>query len=246
MIIIFINNCIISSNLNYYLKDLGIEISAYKPLPFDLSSYIYLLNDGAVFLRFKTENCIKGMHTITSNDSVDKFISKGLIIPRRDYNVVLPNIRVKNCSFINSTFHVGENEYFVEYLIYSHIKYDDIDNMPSLSTALIDFRLTLLGINLNSNKDISEINENETSNNDKVEILKSKINELNEILSNNVNEETIQIFLKNNPIILKSPQFLYLNKNLVKILSPILYFLIYWTRAKYIHLLNWKNRLTKY
>ena len=88
------------------LNDLGIQDVKYEPLPFDLSSFIYLLDDGAVLIRFKTENCIKGMHTIILQDSMYNFISKGLIIPIRNKNIIISSIKVIDTSFKNTKFYV--------------------------------------------------------------------------------------------------------------------------------------------
>ncbi|MBL7128424.1 MAG: DUF4263 domain-containing protein [Ignavibacteria bacterium] len=191
----------LDETLHNNLKDIGLDSTDYKPYPKDLSSFIYLLNDGAVFIRFKVENYIKGYHKIIENKTLDNFIDQGLLIPLRNKNIIIPSIKVIDTSFVNTDIKVGDEEFHVEYLIYNHLKYDDKNLIPSFTKALLDYRVTILGLSFYKNKIIkkSNVNDKKTI----IERLETQLHEFETLLDTSPREEELQIFLKENPYLLK-------------------------------------------
>lgn len=188
----------LNKQYNEFISTLGIT-NLRNNVPPDLTSYIWLLKDGAVFMRFKTESALLGMHIMIENITIDKFISKGIIIPIRDYNINIPNVKVIDSSFENTQFQIGDRTFNVEYLIYNHIRYDEPQKLPTLSKALVDFRLTVLGIMMQNQTD----KKDKTPNDSVLVSLKSRLEELKRLLLGEVREEALQQFLLENPFILK-------------------------------------------
>lgn len=191
--------------------ELNTTASALKTLPEganifpkDYSNRIWLLKDGLVFIRYKTEGAIPGKtDTTIINETLEDWCRRGIVIPCQGRDVMVPAIVVapntflvlQNCSF---------NGLFIEYANISSLLYEQPELAPSISKAILDFKITVLGMMFQAGVGLLLPQPEQIIQHDKViEILEQRVEELKNLLIGEVDEEKLQSFLKQNPFLLK-------------------------------------------
>ncbi len=181
---------------------MGGTFSFDEIFPTGLSNQILLFTDGIIFIRQKLEGA-KQLKTFIFNFNLDYWLKDGIKIPKNDAIVNLPSILMKpgaslilnNCSF---------NGIHISYLHFSSFYYDKIELAPGAIKAIIDFRISMLGMILQSGSAYFAPKVETIIQTDNVlEQLQKKIEELKRLLGAEVNEEKLQIFLRQNPFLLK-------------------------------------------
>jgi Domain of unknown function (DUF4263) len=181
---------------------LGGTINFDDIFPTELSNQILLFTDGIIFIRQKLAE-LKPPKTFIFNFNLDDWLKDGLKIPQNDLILGLPSILMgpgaslilNNCSF---------NELHIDYLHFSSFLYDNMELAPGAIKAIIDFRISILGMILQSGSAFFTPKVEQIIQTDNVlEQLQKKIEELKKLLETEVNEEKLQIFLKQNPFLLK-------------------------------------------
>lgn len=170
--------------------------------PTGLSNQILLFTDGIIFIRQKLEES-RHLKTIIFNFNLDYWLKDGLKIPQNDLILGLPAILMgpgaslilNNCSI---------NEFHIDYLHFSSFLYDKMELRPGAIKAIIDFRISILGMILQSGSAFFAPKVEQIIQTDNIlDRLQQKVNELKVLLEAEVNEEKLQIFLKENPFLLK-------------------------------------------
>ena len=170
--------------------------------PADAFGIVWLLRDGLVLVRFKTFGKHPSFQTRIIDLTVGDWLQKMWLIPVGEKEVSLArmfrgssHITLTNCTF---------NEIHIEYAHVSHVYYDDPDLASNVSRAVLDFKLTVLGMILHSGGAVlSAIRETSASPEKTVELLAQKVSQFRDLLTTHTREEDIQSFLKENPFFLK-------------------------------------------
>ena len=170
--------------------------------PTDPFGIVWLLKDGIVFVRFKTSGKHPPFQTRILDLTVGYWLQKLWLIPVGEGEVSLAgmfsgstNVTLRNCRF---------NEIHIDYAHVSHVYYDDPSLASNISRAALDFRLTLLGMILQSGAAVlSTAREQAASPEKTVELLAQKVGQFRDLLTGGAREEEIQIFLKENSFFLK-------------------------------------------
>jgi hypothetical protein len=96
------------------------------------------------------------------------------------------------------------NEIFIDYLNVSSARYDQPELAPNIAKSILDFRITLLGMILQSGGAVlSPVHDQVIKSDSVIAELEQKVNELKHLLKEEVDEEELQIFFKQNPFLLK-------------------------------------------
>jgi hypothetical protein len=170
--------------------------------PMDASGIVWLLKDGVVFVRFKTSGKHPPFQTRILDVTVQHWLQNIWVIPVGGREVSLAatfggssNITLINCQF---------NEIYVDYVHLSHAFYKGEALAPNQAKAILDFRITLLGIILQSGGAVlSPTRETAVPQEKTVEMLRDKTGQFRTLLSGGASEEDIQKFLKDNPFLLR-------------------------------------------
>jgi hypothetical protein len=197
---------ITQDNLIYKYKETALGLGGIhnfdEIFPSGLSNQILLFTDGIIFIRQKLEGG-RHLQTFIFNFNLDSWLKDGLKIPQNDLILGLPAILVgpgaslilNNCSI---------NEFHIDYLHFSSFLYDKLELKPGAIKAIIDFRISILGMILQSGSAFFAPNFEQIIQTDNIlDRLQQKVNELKVLLESEVNEEKLQIFLKENPFLLK-------------------------------------------
>lgn len=189
---------------NRTASSLGDLVNGEEIFPKDLSSLIWLLRDGIAFVRYKTEGLKTGTDIRVLDVGLEDWFERGWIIPVKGGEISLAgviqgpsnNITFKNCTF---------DGIVIEFANFSHVRYDHPELAPTFTKAVLDFRLTLLGMILQSGGAIiSPIIQQPIQPDKVIEQLQAKIEHLKELLNNKVNEEDLQSYLRQHPFLLRA------------------------------------------
>ena len=189
---------------NRTASSLGTVVNGEEIFPKDLSSLIWLLRDGIAFVRYKTEGVKKGIDIRVVDISLNDWFDRGWILPVKGGEISLAgfikgpsnNITFKDCTF---------NGIYIEFANFLHVYYDHPELAPTFAKAVLDFRLTLLGMILQSGGAIITPIIQQPIQPDKViKQLQQKVAHLKELLNDDVNEEALQSYLKLHPFLLKA------------------------------------------
>jgi len=170
--------------------------------PTDSSGIVWLLRDGIVFVRFRTSGKHPPFQTRIMDFTVGDWLHKMWLIPVGEREVSLSgvfsgssNITLTNCTV---------NENHIDYAHVSHVYYDAPGFAPKISKAVLDFRLTLIGMIFQSGAAVlSTARETSAPPEKTVELLAKKVGQFRDLLAGGAREEGIQSFLKENSFLLK-------------------------------------------
>jgi len=170
--------------------------------PTGLCNQILLFTDGIIFIRQKLDK----YHFIKSfifNFDLNHWIKDGLKIPYKEQFVCVHSILMQPGAslILNKCIIDG---YHFDYLHYSIFYYDQNELSPTAIKAIIDFRISILGMILQSGSAFFTPKIEQIIQSDNIlDRLQQKVNELKVLLETEVKEEKLQYFLKENPFLLK-------------------------------------------
>lgn len=168
-------------------------------IPDEISSVVWALKDGVAFVRYHSPGQTGIVSFRSINISLEQWSNEGLIVPipqgeislaKAGFMRGLGNVTLKDCSI---------NDINIPYAEITHAFYDQ-GQMPSpVERAVIDFQLAFLGIQLREQNSTPEKAETSADTIKKLRDISSKF----EVLLNDAErEEDLQIFLKENPMVL--------------------------------------------
>jgi len=168
-------------------------------LPQDISSMVWGLKDGVAFVRYKTVGAKAQLDFRVLPITLEEWGNDGLIVPLPAGDISLARagfIRgAGNVSLINCAF----NDIHIPFVQFSHLRYGDPTNTPSVERAVLDFQLALLGLQTQpqANGSPQAVSGVET-----VAKLKKLADEFESLIGAGTKEEELQLFLKANPFVL--------------------------------------------
>jgi hypothetical protein len=176
------------------------DLEFSNTIPEDLSTIVWALNDGVAFVRYHSPG-IKGNVAFRSwNITLKQWGEEGLVIPTQKGELSLArggfigglgNFTLKNGNF---------NEIHIPYVELRHAYYDK-GQMPSpVERAIIDFQLAFLGAHLREQPPVSRGSPN--ANDQTITRLREISANFEALLGDAQKEEDLQIFIKENPMVL--------------------------------------------
>jgi len=167
-------------------------------LPESISSTVWGLKDGVAFVRYKTVGPKARVDFRALPITLDEWGKEGLIVPLEKGDFSLARARVVaglgNFSMINCQV----NDVHIPYVEFSHLRYGASENIPSVERAILDFQLTLLGLQTQQPSQQGQpISGTQT-----LAVLKEIADGFEKLLNEGTKEEELQVFLKAHSFIL--------------------------------------------
>ena len=176
----------------------ALSLKTEEVLPIDVSTTVYGLKDGVAFVRHKTFSGRPGVVFQALPMTLSNWAKDGLLVPLEHGEISLAragairglgHITLMNCSI---------NGIQIPYAELSHMKYGDTVNTPAVERAILDFQLTLLGLQTQTAETISVTLPSRVT----ISKLQALSDEFEKILEDETREEDIQKFLKTNSFVL--------------------------------------------
>lgn len=176
---------------------LNLDVAA--TIPDELSSVVWALKDGVAFARYLSPGTTGNVSFRSLNISLEQWGNEGLVVPTPQGEISLVkaglirglgNITLNNCQI---------NEIHIPYIEISHAFYDK-EQMPSpVERAVIDFQLAFLGMQLREQNVVpgQTIEDANT-----IKKLRKLASQFESLLNDAEREEELQLFLKENPMVL--------------------------------------------
>lgn len=189
-------------NRRSYLNEISPEINDNLEafFPSNISSRIYACIDGVVLLRYAISSLKSEFEIRYFNEKLEKLLDH-LPAPTQLGDINFSQfIRVGSGAEIrifNSVF----NDIIIEFLWINSFLYEDEIKLARIEEALIDFKLYLTGITIDSSIKPLQNKDRDTKN--ILHKIENLIRDFEEILENATKEEEIQEFLKENTILIK-------------------------------------------
>jgi hypothetical protein len=177
-----------------------LELKVSKTIPENLSSIVWALKDGVAFVRYEDDKNKGHVGFRSLNITLEQWGNEFLIIPTSQGEISLAKsgiirglggITFLNC-LLNNT-HVG-------YIELRHAYYDKKELPSGVERAIIDFQLALLGAQLREQTAMSDVSPNKPD--QTISKLEEIAQHFEELLLSAEREEELQVFLKNNPLVL--------------------------------------------
>jgi hypothetical protein len=177
----------------------SLELPFEEKLPESISSTVWALNDGVAFVRYQTVGAKAKVEFRVHPTTLKQWGNEGLIVPIAGGEISLAqaglirglgNVSIMNCN-IN-----GVN---IPYAEFSHLRYGEIENAPSIEQAVLDFQLAIIGFQTQS---AAAPASQAVTGAQTINILKKLADEFETLIAAGSKEEELQVFLKKNPFIL--------------------------------------------
>ena len=179
----------------------ALSLKAGAALPGDLASTVWGLRDGVAFVRHKS---VPGHPTVEFRIlpiTLQEWGDKGLVVPVGAGEISLASaglIRTQgHVTFINCTL----NGIYLPYAEFSHMRYGDEFNIPAVERSILDFQLTLLGLQIPGVPEEPEV-AGRVSAEATIKRLEEIASQFQDLLRGDQQEEALQRYLKENPFIL--------------------------------------------
>lgn len=170
-----------------------------EELPEDISSTVWGLKDGVAFVRYKTVGTTSRVDFRVLPITLEQWGNEGLVVklPGGEFSLARAGfIRgTGNISMINCLF----NDIQIPFVEFSHLRYGDETNTPSVERAVLDFQLALLGL---QTQPASGESRQTVTGAHTITVLKQLADNFASLIDSGTKEEELQIFLKTNPFIL--------------------------------------------
>lgn len=176
------------------------ELKYSHTIPEDLSTIVWGLSDGVAFVRYHSPG-IKGNVRFSSwNITLKKWGEEGLVVPTPKGEISLArsglmrglgNFTLNNCTF---------NEIHIPYVELRHAYYDKGQMPTPVERAIIDFQLAFLGLHLREQPPVSGGSPVTTDHT--ITRLKEISTNFEYLLNDAEKEEELQVFIKENPMVL--------------------------------------------
>ena len=167
-------------------------------LPQSISSTVWGLIDGAAFVRHKTIGSRAGVEFRILPWTLEQWSKEGLIVPLEGGDFAFARARIfgglGNICFIN----FQADNVHVPYAEFAHLRYGESSNIPSVESAVLDFQLTLLGLQTQQDHQTTRPIESAQT----ITILQQMADTFEGLLNEETKEEELQIFLKQHSFML--------------------------------------------
>ena len=176
----------------------ALSLKTEEVLPADVSTTVYGLKDGVAFVRHKTFSGRPSVVFRVLPMTLSEWAEDGLLVP-----VVNGELSLARAGAIRGLGHItfmncSINGIEIPYAELSHLKYGDTINTPAVERAILDFQLTLLGLQTQTAETASVTLPSQET----ISKLKALSDEFEKILEDETREEDIQKFLKTNSFVL--------------------------------------------
>lgn len=169
-------------------------------IPEYLSTVVWALSDGVAFVRYHSPG-IKGNVTFRSwNITLKQWGDEGLVIPTSKGEISiarggiirgLGNFTFNDCNF---------NEFHIPYIELRHAYYARGEMPKPVERAIIDFQLTFLGMHLREHAQVAK--DAPVTTDQTITLLKEVSSNFEALLNDAQKEEELQVFIKENPMML--------------------------------------------
>ena len=177
----------------------SLELPFEEKLPESISSTVWALKDGVAFVRYQTVGPKAKVEFRVHPTTLEQWGNEGLMVPIAGGEISLAQAGLMrglgNVSLMNCTIN-GVN---IPYAEFSHLRYGDIENAPSIEQAVLDFQLAIIGFQTQS---ATAPASQAVTGAQTIDILKQLANEFEALIAAGSKEEELQVFLKSNPFIL--------------------------------------------
>jgi hypothetical protein len=176
-------------------------------LPEEMTSIVWGLRDGAAFVRYKSFNKQPGVEFRVWDVPLEEWATKGLILPTEKGEISLASaglIRgLGTITMINTTIQTPQiGAITIPFAELSSMRYGDSEGLPSVERAILDFQLTLLGMQVQGGILHMRDSQQPSSTQSTIEKLEEIAEKFRSLLENEQREEELQNFLKEHPLIL--------------------------------------------
>lgn len=177
-----------------------LSLKTGEALPADISSTVWGLRDGVAFVRHKS---VPGRPIVQFRIlpvTLEQWGDTGLLVPldRGEFSLASAGVirGLGHLTLINCMI----NEIHIPYAEFSHMRYGDPMNLPAVERAILDFQLTLLG--LQTSPPVEAGGPERLSGETTIERLQEIARQFQELLQGERQEEALQQFLKEHPFVL--------------------------------------------
>lgn len=180
----------------------ALDLTVSKTIPENVSTIVWALKDGVAFVRYQDDTSKGSVGFRSANITLEQWGNEGLIVPtsKGEISLVqsglirgLGNITLQDCTL--NDLHIG-------YVELRHAYYDKKELPSAIERAIIDFQLAFLGAQ------IREKSPTPVDTSPKPDQTISKLDEIakkfEDLLETADREEELQVFLKENPLVLNS------------------------------------------
>lgn len=176
----------------------SLELPFADALPDSISSTVWGLKDGVVFVRHKTVGPVAKVNFRILPITLEQWGKEGIIVPLEGGDFSLAQARVivglANISMINCQV----NDIKIPYVEFAYLRYDETHNIPSVEGAILDFQLALLGLQTQQRSTQPQ----PIVSSDTICLLKQIADSFENLLNDGTKEEELQVFLRDNSFIL--------------------------------------------
>ena len=177
----------------------SLDLPFEESLPQDISSTVWGLKDGIAFVRYKTVGTKARVDFRVLPITLEEWGNDGLIVPLPAGEISLARSGLVrgagNISMIDCVF----NDIHIPFVEFSHLRYGDPTNTPTVERAVLDFQLALLGL---QTRPTAAGTPQLVSGAETVAILKQLADAFESLIGAGTKEEELQLFLKANPFVL--------------------------------------------
>jgi hypothetical protein len=176
----------------------ALSLKAGEALPSDVSSTVWGLKDGVAFVRHKTFMGHPGIQFKILPITLSEWAETGLIIPVEGGEISLASAGLVkglgHLTFVDCAI----NDIHIPYAELSYLKYGEALNTLSLERAILDFQLTLLGLQTHA----KDVEPGRLSGQQAIQELERILKRFEELLEGETQEEDLQRFIKDNSFVL--------------------------------------------
>lgn len=179
----------------------ALSLKAGEALPADISSTVWGLRDGVAFVRHKSVSGQPPVQFRILPITLQEWSKTGLVVPIDHGEISLARAGIANGLGSLTLFNCIFNGIQIPYAEFSHMRYGDNPNLPAVERAILDFQLTLLGLQT----PVMEENVSKAgcvSGQNTIQRLQEIASQFVEILKGDHLEEVLQKFLKEYPFVL--------------------------------------------
>jgi hypothetical protein len=176
---------------------LNLEVSF--TIPDEISSVVWALKDGVAFVRYHSPGKTGVVDFRSMNMSLEQWGNEGLIVPTSKGEISLARARFMRGLGSVRLKDFTINDIHIPYVEITHAFYNQGQIPSPVERAIINFQLAFLGIQLREQKSVPAQTETSADTIKKLETISLKFEAL---LDNAESEEDLQIFLKENPMVL--------------------------------------------
>ena len=177
----------------------SLDLPFEENLPENISSTVWGLKDGVAFVRHKTVGTTPRVDFRLLPITLEEWGNDGLVVPLETGEISLARAGLirgtGNISMINCVF----NDIHLPFVEFSHLRYGDSTNTPSVERAVLDFQLALMGL---QTRPSSDANPQSVTGAHTIVVLKQLADNFASLIAAGTKEEELQVFLKANPFIL--------------------------------------------